>query len=69
MPSLSLRGLSQQTYEGLRDLSRRNHRSMEEQVRLLIAALAIANQVPVYRTCSSRASSARLITCTPSARG
>lgn len=34
-----------------------------------LAALAIANQVPVYRTCSSCASSARLITCTPSARG
>ncbi|MFO7630752.1 MAG: hypothetical protein R6W06_14800 [Prochlorococcaceae cyanobacterium] len=34
-----------------------------------LAALAIANQVPVHRTCSSRASSARLITCTPSARG
>jgi hypothetical protein len=36
MPSLSLRGLSEQTYAGLRDLARRNHRSMEEQVRVLI---------------------------------
>lgn len=36
MPSLSLRGLSAQTYEGLRQLAIRNHRSMQEQVRLLI---------------------------------
>jgi plasmid stability protein len=36
MPSLSLRGLSDQTYEGLRQLAIRNHRSMQEQVRLLI---------------------------------
>jgi len=36
MPSLSLRGLSEQTYEGLRQLAIRNHRSMQEQVRLLI---------------------------------
>lgn len=36
MPSLSLRGLSVPTYEGLRELARRNHRSMEEQVRVLI---------------------------------
>jgi plasmid stability protein len=36
MPSLSLRGLSDQTYEGLRQLATRNHRSMQEQVRLLI---------------------------------
>lgn len=36
MPSLSLRGLSDQTYEGLRQLASRNHRSMQEQVRLLI---------------------------------
>lgn len=36
MPSLSLRGLSDQTYEGLRQLALRNHRSMQEQVRLLI---------------------------------
>ena len=36
MPSLSLRGLSDQTYEGLRQLAIRNHRSMHEQVRLLI---------------------------------
>lgn len=36
MPSLSLRGLSDQTYEGLRQLATLNHRSMQEQVRLLI---------------------------------
>jgi len=36
VPSLSLRGLSDQTYEGLRQLAIRNHRSMQEQVRLLI---------------------------------
>lgn len=36
MPSLSLRGLSDQVYEGLRQLAIRNHRSMQEQVRLLI---------------------------------
>ena len=36
MPSLSLRGLSNETYEGLRELARRNHRSMQEQVRALI---------------------------------
>ena len=36
MPSLSLRGLSDQTYEGLRKLASNNHRSMQEQVRLLI---------------------------------
>ena len=36
MPSLSLRGLSDHTYEGLRQLAIRNHRSMQEHVRLLI---------------------------------
>ena len=36
MPSLSVRGLSVEAYEGLRELSARNHRSMQEQVRLLI---------------------------------
>jgi len=36
MPSLSLRGLSDQVYKGLRQLAIRNHRSMQEQVRLLI---------------------------------
>jgi hypothetical protein len=36
MPSLSLRGLSEQAYEGLRQLAISNHRSMQEQVRLLI---------------------------------
>jgi hypothetical protein len=36
MPSLSLRGLSDQTYECLRQLTTRNHRSMQEQVRLLV---------------------------------
>ena len=36
MPSLSLRGLSDQVYEGLRQLAIRNHRSMQEQVRFLI---------------------------------
>ena len=36
MPSLSLRGLSDQAYEGLRQLATSNHRSMQEQVRLLI---------------------------------
>ena len=36
MPSLSLRGLSDQAYEGLRQLAIRNHRNMREQVRLLI---------------------------------
>jgi len=36
MPSLTLRGLSEQTYEGLRQLAIRNHRSMQKQVRLLI---------------------------------
>ncbi len=36
MPSLSLRGLLDQVYEGLRQLAIRNHRSTQEQVRLLI---------------------------------
>jgi len=36
MPSLSVRGLSPEAYEGLRQLAARNHRSMQEQVRLLI---------------------------------
>lgn len=36
MPSLSLRGLSDQAYEGLLQLAISNHRSMQEQVRLLI---------------------------------
>jgi len=36
VPSLSLRGLSEQAYEGLRDLVHRHHRSMQEQARLLI---------------------------------
>ena len=36
MPSLSLRGLSDQAYEGLRQLATSTHRSMQEQVRLLI---------------------------------
>ena len=36
MPSLSVRGLSAEVYEGLRDLAARNHRSMQEQARLLI---------------------------------
>ena len=36
MPSLSLLGLSDQAYEGLRQLATSNHRSMQEQVRLLI---------------------------------
>jgi hypothetical protein len=36
MPSLSLRGLLAQAYEGLRQLAISNHRSMQEQVRLLI---------------------------------
>ena len=31
-----MRGLSDHTYEGLRQLAIRNHRSMQEQVRLLI---------------------------------
>ncbi|WP_411875743.1 FitA-like ribbon-helix-helix domain-containing protein [Vulcanococcus limneticus] len=36
MPTLSLRGLTEQTYEGLRQLAISNHRSMHEQMRLLI---------------------------------
>lgn len=36
MPSLSLRDLSEHTYEGLRQLAIANHRSMQEQARLLI---------------------------------
>ena len=36
MPPLSLRGLSDQAYEGLRQLATSTHRSMQEQVRLLI---------------------------------
>jgi hypothetical protein len=36
MLSLRLRGLSQQTYPGKLDLASRNHRSMGEQVRVLI---------------------------------
>lgn len=30
MPSLSLRGIPEDTYEGLRQLAARNHRSMQE---------------------------------------
>ena len=36
MPSLSLRGIPDDTYEGLRQLAARNHRSMQEQARLMI---------------------------------
>lgn len=36
MPSLSLRGIPQDVYDGLRDLASSNHRSMQEQARLLI---------------------------------
>jgi plasmid stability protein len=36
MPSLSLRGLPDDVYEGLRQLAARNHRSMQEQLRLMI---------------------------------
>jgi hypothetical protein len=35
MPSLSLRGLPD-VYEGMRQLAARNHRSMQEQLRLMI---------------------------------
>lgn len=36
MPSLSLRGIPQDVYDGLKALAARNHRSMQEQARLLI---------------------------------
>jgi hypothetical protein len=36
MPSLSLRGIPDDTYEGLRQLAARNHRSMQEQARMMI---------------------------------
>jgi plasmid stability protein len=36
MPSLSLRGIPQDIYDGLKTLAARNHRSMQEQARLLI---------------------------------
>jgi plasmid stability protein len=36
MPALSLRGLSQGIYDGLKAMAAQNHRSMQEQARLLI---------------------------------
>ena len=36
MPTLSLRGLSQDIYDGLKAMAAQNHRSMQEQARLLI---------------------------------
>lgn len=36
MPSLSLRGIPEDVYEGLRQLAAWNHRSMQEQARLMI---------------------------------
>jgi hypothetical protein len=36
LPSLSLRGIPDDTYEGLRQLAARNHRSMQERARLMI---------------------------------
>ncbi len=50
MPSPSLRGLSDQVYEGLRQLAIRNHRSMQDQVRFLIEREVRYSQVgPVER--------------------
>ncbi|MCP9926753.1 FitA-like ribbon-helix-helix domain-containing protein [Cyanobium sp. CH-040] len=36
MPSLSLRGIPQDIYDGFKALAARNHRSMQEHARLLI---------------------------------
>ena len=36
MPALSLRGLSQDIYDGLKAMAAQNHRSMQEQAMLLI---------------------------------
>jgi hypothetical protein len=36
MPALSLRGLSQDIYDGLKAMAAQNHRSMQVQARLLI---------------------------------
>ena len=36
MPALSLRGLPQDIYDGLKAIAAQNHRSMQEQARLLI---------------------------------
>lgn len=36
MPSLSLRGIPQDVYDGLKSLAEQNHRSMQEQARLLL---------------------------------
>ena len=36
MPALSLRGLPQVIYDGLKAMAAQNHRSMQEQARLLI---------------------------------
>ncbi len=36
LPALSLRGLSQDIYDGLKAMAAQNHRSMQEQARLLI---------------------------------
>ena len=46
MPSLSLRGLSDEVYEGLKRLAASNHRSMQEQVRLLIEREVRLAQTP-----------------------
>ena len=37
MPALSLRGLPQHVYHGLKAMAARNHHSMREQARLVIA--------------------------------
>ena len=36
MPSLSLRGIPQDVYDGLKSLAAQNHRSMQEQARRLL---------------------------------
>lgn len=36
MPSLSLRGIPQDVYDGLKSLAQQNHRSVQEQARLLL---------------------------------
>ena len=36
MKSLSVRNLSEETYETLKEMTRKNHRSLQEQVRMLL---------------------------------
>ena len=50
MPSLTLRGIPQDADDGLRSLAQQNHRSMQEQARLLLEReVRLPHSVPMER--------------------